>query len=134
MLNSDHVRPQDMARFSMEAEASAQLQHAGIVQVFDVGNVNGLPYFTQEYVIGGTLASKIAKQMLSHEETARTILAITKAELPDAEIVHEMLCENLGRKDIFLISAVTGQGLNTLVNKIATLLAEQNAELAAAAL
>ena len=79
MLNSDHVRPQDMARFSMEAEASAQLQHAGIVQVFDVGNVNGLPYFTQEYVIGGTLASKIAKQMLSHEETARTILAITKA-------------------------------------------------------
>ena len=62
------------------------------------------------------------------------ILAITKAELPDAEIVHEMLCANLGRKDIFLISAVTGQGLNTLVNKIATLLAEQNAELAAAAL
>jgi GTP-binding protein len=61
------------------------------------------------------------------------ILAITKAELPDAEIVHEMLCENLGRKDILLISAVTGQGLNTLVNKIATLLAEQNAELAAAA-
>jgi len=57
------------------------------------------------------------------------ILAITKAELPDAEIVHEMLCENLGRKDIFLISAVTGQGLNKLVTKIAALLAEQSAEL-----
>ena len=57
------------------------------------------------------------------------ILAITKAELPDADIVHEMLCENLGRKDIFLISAVTGQGLNKLVTKIAALLAEQSAEL-----
>ena len=60
------------------------------------------------------------------------ILAITKAELPDAEIVHEMLCENLGRQDIFLISAVTGQGLNKLVTKIAALLVEQNAELATA--
>jgi len=58
------------------------------------------------------------------------ILAVTKAELPDAEIVHEMLCENLGRQDIFLISSVTGQGLNKLVTKISALLAEQNAELA----
>ena len=79
MLNIDHARPEDMARFSMEAEASAQLQHVGIVQVFDVGNVKDLLYFTQEYVTGGTLASKIAKQMLSHDETACTILAITKA-------------------------------------------------------
>jgi len=60
------------------------------------------------------------------------ILAITKAELPDAEIVHEMLCDNLGRQDIFLVSAVTGQGLNKLVTKIAALLVEQNAELATA--
>jgi GTP-binding protein len=55
------------------------------------------------------------------------ILAITKAELPDAKGIHEAMCENLGRKDILIISAVTGQGLNELVNKIATLLAEQTA-------
>ena len=42
------------------------------------------------------------------------------------------MCENLGRSDVFLISAVTGLGLNQLVTKIASLLAEQNhAELAA---
>ena len=54
------------------------------------------------------------------------LLAISKAELPDAAGIHEMLCENLGRKDVLLISAVTGQGLNDLVTKIAALLAEQN--------
>ena len=60
------------------------------------------------------------------------ILAITKAELPDAKMIHQMMCENLGRSDVFLISAVTGLGLNQLVTKIASLLAEQNhAELAA---
>ena len=69
----------------------------------------------------------------SSELAARPeILAVTKAELPDAKAIHEMLCENLGRKDILLISAVTGTSLNILVNKIATLLAEQSAELAAA--
>jgi GTPase len=55
------------------------------------------------------------------------LLAITKAELPDAKGVHEMMCENLGRTDVLLISAVTGQGLNELVTKIANLLVEQNA-------
>lgn len=55
------------------------------------------------------------------------ILAITKSELPDAKAIHEMMCENLGRKDVFLISAVTGAGLNQLVSKIASLLSEQSA-------
>jgi len=55
------------------------------------------------------------------------ILAITKSELPDAKGIHELLCENLGRNDVFLISAVTGQGLNQLVTKIASLLSEQSA-------
>jgi GTP-binding protein len=55
------------------------------------------------------------------------ILAITKSELPDAKAIHEMMCENLGRKDVFLISAVTGAGLNQLVTKIASLLSEQSA-------
>ncbi len=62
------------------------------------------------------------------------ILAITKSELPDAKGIHEMMCENLGRKDVFLISAVTGQGLNQLVTKIASLLSEQSAAEPAAGL
>lgn len=72
----------------------------------------------------------IRKELADYsEELGRRpeLLAITKAELPDAKVVHEMMCENLNRKDVLIISAVTGQGLNELVNKIATLLAEQTA-------
>jgi hypothetical protein len=75
-------------------------------------------------------AAAIRKELAEYSEELGKrpeILAITKAELPDAKGIHEALCENLGRKDILIISAVTGQGLNELVNKIATLLAEQTA-------
>ncbi len=79
MLNVDHARPQEVSRFEVEAKASAQLIHPGIVQVFDVGMAKNVPYFTQEFVSGGTLSSRISKQLLSHVDTTKMILAITKA-------------------------------------------------------
>lgn len=53
------------------------------------------------------------------------IIAVTKSELPGAEEVIHKLKEVSGRDDVLQVSAVTGQGLNTLVNRIATALAEQ---------
>src|SRR5262249_3691820 len=35
------------------------LRHANIVQVHDIGDLNGRPYFTMEYVEGGSLAQKL---------------------------------------------------------------------------
>jgi len=49
------------------------------------------------------------------------ILAVTKAELPGASEVREVLAERTG-KEVLLISAVTGQGLNQLVQTIAAAL------------
>jgi tetratricopeptide (TPR) repeat protein len=42
-----------------EAEAIAALQHPNIVQIYDIGEVDGLPYFTMEFVGGGSLAQKL---------------------------------------------------------------------------
>jgi GTPase len=49
------------------------------------------------------------------------IVAVTKADLPEAEDVRQKMAAELGR-DVLLISAVTGQGLNDLVGAIAKLL------------
>ena len=46
------------------------------------------------------------------------IVVVTKADLPAARDVRQRLSEAIGR-DVLLISAVTGQGLNDLVGRIA---------------
>lgn len=43
-------------RFRREVQAVARLQHPGIVQVFAVGEHQGLPWFAMEYAHGATLA------------------------------------------------------------------------------
>ncbi len=47
------------------------------------------------------------------------IVTVTKAELPGAEEVRRRLVESLGRDDVLLVSAVTGEGLNRLTGRIA---------------
>jgi serine/threonine-protein kinase len=56
LLAGDYAAPHERARFQREAEAVAGLRHANIVQVYDVGDHEGRPYFTMEFVEGGNLA------------------------------------------------------------------------------
>ncbi|NLF07554.1 MAG: GTPase ObgE [Pirellulaceae bacterium] len=46
------------------------------------------------------------------------IVVVTKADLPEAKTVRDQLAESTGA-EVLLISAVTGQGLNDLVGRIA---------------
>jgi hypothetical protein len=47
-------------RFQREAEAVAGLRHPNVVQIHDVGDSDGRPYYTMEFVDGGSLAQKHA--------------------------------------------------------------------------
>jgi tetratricopeptide (TPR) repeat protein len=51
--------PQELARFKVEAEAAARLQHPHIVQIHEVGETDGRPFFCLEYVPGGSLAQQL---------------------------------------------------------------------------
>jgi serine/threonine protein kinase len=54
-----HTDPKDLARFRAEAAVIARLQHPNIVQIYDVGEAAGRPYFVLEYVAGGSLAQHL---------------------------------------------------------------------------
>jgi serine/threonine protein kinase len=59
MLNGGFAGPPELARFQREAEVLAAPEHPNIVHVYDVGESEGLPYFTMEFVDGGNLAEKL---------------------------------------------------------------------------
>ena len=59
ILSGEHAGPEERARFRTEAEAAARLQHPHIVQIYDVGVYGGRPYFSLEFVPGGSLAQKL---------------------------------------------------------------------------
>jgi serine/threonine-protein kinase len=60
LLGGTYAGPQERARFQREAEAVAGLRHEHIVRVYDVGEHEGRPYFTMEFVEGGSLAQQLA--------------------------------------------------------------------------
>lgn len=49
-------------RFDQEARAAAQLVHANIVQIYEVGCVDGIHFIAQEYVQGQNLAELLARR------------------------------------------------------------------------
>src|SRR5438067_6527461 len=59
LLAGAHAQPAERERFLREAAAVAGLRHPNIVQVYEVGDVDGQSYFTMELVEGGSLAQQI---------------------------------------------------------------------------
>jgi WD40 repeat protein len=55
ILAGAHADAVASLRFLGEAEAVAKLQHPNVVQIYHVGQADGLPFFELEYVDGGSL-------------------------------------------------------------------------------
>jgi serine/threonine protein kinase len=62
--------PVFVARFTREAFAAAQLSHPNIVQIHDIGEVDGARFFSMEYVRGKSLADSVKAQGKLDPETA----------------------------------------------------------------
>ena len=60
VLAGAYAGPQERLRFQREAEAVARLRHPNIVQIHDIGDSDGQPYFTMEYIEGGSMGQKLA--------------------------------------------------------------------------
>jgi eukaryotic-like serine/threonine-protein kinase len=77
-------------RFRAEAVVVARLHHPGIVQIYDVGEVQSLPYLVLEYLPGGNLHRRMGGQPQSPKEAARLveILAHAIQHAHDQKIIH----------------------------------------------
>jgi eukaryotic-like serine/threonine-protein kinase len=81
------------ARFAAEAKVVAALRHPNIVSVFDTGEYDGVPFFSMEFVPGGTLGQRLAAGPLAPETAARLMVPVVDAiqHAHDHGVIHRDL-------------------------------------------
>ena len=93
ILLGPHASPSQVARFRNEAKAVAQLRHPNIVQVYEIGEHDGLPYITFEYLRGGSLDHHLRAGPMTPLAAARLVGRLARAvqAAHDCGIVHRDL-------------------------------------------
>lgn len=79
ILRGQFASPADRERFQAEAEAAARLDHPDIVPVYEVGAIDGQPYFSMKYVPGRTLSQRLAEALMPEKEAAQLLARVARA-------------------------------------------------------
>jgi serine/threonine-protein kinase len=79
ILRGELASAADLARFRGEAESAARLHHPNITAVYEIGDHEGQPFFSMQFVEGTTLARRIAEGPLPAREAAQLLLPICRA-------------------------------------------------------
>jgi predicted Ser/Thr protein kinase len=79
ILAGEFASSADIQRFHTEAEAAANLDHPGVVPIYEVGEFEGRHYFSMGYVEGQSLAAKVAQGPLPPREAAQLLKAVAEA-------------------------------------------------------
>ena len=73
-------KPEDAEPYLVEARTVANLDHPGIVPVYDVGSTEDCPcYVVSKYIEGTDLATKLKQQRLKYRETAELVATVADA-------------------------------------------------------
>jgi len=93
ILGAGHAGTDQLARFRAEATTAARLQHPNIVQVFEVGEHDGQPFFSLELVEGGSLADRLKGEPQPPREAAELArtLALAVHHAHERGVVHRDL-------------------------------------------
>jgi serine/threonine-protein kinase len=113
------IRSQDeaeLARFRVESEAIARLQHANIVQLFEVGERDGTPFLAMEYCAGGSLEQRLHGTALLPAESAAVVAALARAM--QAAHQQNVIHRDLKPANVMLAGGDTVTPLSRLTPKV----------------
>ena len=105
LLLGEHTGAESRARFLAEAETIAKLRHPNVVQIYGLGDHNGMPYFEMEYIEGDSLARRLDGTPWAPRPAARMVAVLARA-IGDAHrlgIVHR----DLKPANVLLVDADT---------------------------
>jgi WD40 repeat protein/tetratricopeptide (TPR) repeat protein len=93
ILAAEYADREALLRFQAEAKAVARLQHPHIVQIYEIGEEQGRPYFALEYLDGGTLRAN-TKGLPQPPRVAASIVR------PLAEAIHYAHRQGIIHRDL----------------------------------
>jgi eukaryotic-like serine/threonine-protein kinase len=79
ILSGPHTDPGRRARFLAEADAIARLQHPHVVQIYEAGQHDGLPFLSLEFMAGGSLARRLGGRPQPPREAATLMEELARA-------------------------------------------------------
>lgn len=106
LLARPEVAPELPARFRREAEAIAQLKHANVVALYEIGTDQGRPYLVMEYVEGLSLSQRLSQAVLPAQQAAELLESLGRA----VHAAHELGIVHRDLKPSNILLAADGTG------------------------
>jgi serine/threonine-protein kinase len=78
LLEKHGARPEVVRRFVEEAQIGGQLQHPGVVPVYDIGRFGDRPFFTMKLVKGQTLAAILSQPAVDRQRLLSIVLLVAQ--------------------------------------------------------
>jgi WD40 repeat protein len=103
ILHGAHAGREELTRFRSEAEAIARLQHPNLVQIYEIGEHNGLPFFALEFVEGGSLDHQLQGNPQPPEQAAQVVETLARA----MQVAHEA---GVVHRDLKPANVLVGKG------------------------
>ena len=79
ILSGRFASENDVRRFYLEAESAANLDHPGIVPIYEVGEIEGNHFFSMKLIEGGSLADHLPTICENQRSTATVISKVARA-------------------------------------------------------
>jgi tetratricopeptide (TPR) repeat protein len=116
LVAGSHAGPEQLSRFRAEAEMVARLQHPHIVQIYEVGESEGRPFFAMEYVEGNNLAQHLGGVPQPARQSAELVQCLARA----VHFAHQrgILHRDLKPGNILLEERRAGEGRAGGVNPL----------------
>src|SRR5262249_408525 len=114
VLAGEHAGPEELARFKAEAEAAARLQHPNIVHIYEVAAPAGLPYFSLEFVTGGSREKQLAGTPQPARQAAELVETLARA----MHHAHQQAIVHRDLKPGNVLLSFAASGLASAVPKI----------------